>query len=154
MAPSPPFSLSPSSIVSFSHDSLAHRFSNRKRTTRNLQHWEYSTISRNQIWPRSRSRRWELRAIKSGAAAVLSRDLQIAGIPLGRERGSSLPFTTARPSPFHLIWIYCNPRHSLDLLLFFVCANFGKLGERGSLPKKLFGNFFNAAKFSFPSKLP
>ena len=33
--------------------------SNRKRTTRNLQHWEYSTISRNQIWPRSRSRRWE-----------------------------------------------------------------------------------------------
>ena len=55
-----------------------------------------------------------LRAIKSGA--VLSRDLQIAGIPLGRERGSSLPFTTARSSPFQLIRIYCNPRHSLDLV--------------------------------------
>ena len=49
---------------------------------------------------------------------MLSRDLQIAGIPLGRERGSSLPFTTARSSPFQLIRIYCNPRHSLHLVYF------------------------------------
>ena len=94
-----------------------------------------------------------LRAIKSGAA-VLSRDLQIAGIPLGRERGSSLPFTTARPSPFQLIRIYCNPRHSLDLLLFFCLCKFWKTQREMVSARKIYlgislmqPNFLSPANF-------
>ena len=151
MAPSPPFSLSPSSIVSFSHDSLAHRLSNRKRITRNLQHWEYSTISRNQIWPRSRSRRWERLNREPRCCRGI---YKLPESHLGEREGA--PFPLQQPAlPLFSWYEYIA---TLDIQLTFYCflsVQILENSEREGLCKKnLFGNFFNAAKFSFPSKFP
>ena len=152
MAPSPPFSLSPSSIVSFSYDSLAHRLSNRKRTTRNPQHWEYSTISRNQIWPRSRSRRWERLNREPRCCRGI---YKLPESHLG-ERGRELPSPFQQPALPLLSWYEYIA--TLDIHLTFYCFLSVQILENsereGLCQKKLFGNFFNAAKFSFPSKFP
>ena len=151
MAPSPPFSLSPSSIVSFSYDSLAHRLRNRKRTTRNLQHWEYSTISRNQIWPRSRSRRWERLNREPRCCRGI---YKLPESHSGEREGAPFPFQ--QPALPLLSWYEYIA--TLDIHLTFYCflsVQILKSSERDGLGQKnLFGNFFNAAKFSFPSKFP
>ena len=139
VAPSPPFSLSPSSILSFSYDSLAHRLSNSKATTRNLQHWEYSTISRNQIWPRSRSRRWERLNREPRCCRGI---YKLPESHLG-ERGRELPSPFQQPALPLFSWyeyIVILDIH-LTFYCFFVCANFGKLRERGSLQEKSIWEF-------------
>ena len=152
MAPSPPFSLSPSSIVSFSYDSLAHRLSNRKRTTRNPQHWEYSTISRNQIWPRSRSRRWERLNREWWCCRGI---YKLPESHSGEREGALFPFQQPALPLFSWYEYIATLDIHLTFYCFFCLCKFWKTQrERWSLPKKLFGNFFNAAKFSFPSKFP